>query len=117
MSHQYFPVDMKAMASNPVFLELSGPVQLGDAKVSYHFLNHPGITIGFRFEHDGKVVSYISDHEPYAKLNALGMASPPLVVDGDIGPLSIAAIKAFQISKRLPVTGTVDAATRKALGV
>ena len=52
-----------------------------------------------------------------AKLNALGMASPPLVVDGDIGPLSIAAIKAFQISKRLPVTGTVDAATRKALGV
>jgi Putative peptidoglycan binding domain len=51
------------------------------------------------------------------KLNALGMASPPLTVDGSIGPLSIAAIKAFQASKKLPVTGAVDAATRKALGV
>jgi hypothetical protein len=51
------------------------------------------------------------------KLNALGMASPPLVVDGSIGPLSTAAIKAFQTSKKLPVTGIVDAATRKALGV
>src|SRR6202040_968737 len=35
-------------------------------------LNHPGINGGFRFEHDGKVVSYISDHEPYAKLNRSG---------------------------------------------
>jgi ribonuclease BN (tRNA processing enzyme) len=45
---------------------------VGPVKVSYHFLNHPGITIGYRFEHDGKVVCYISDHEPYAKLNAKG---------------------------------------------
>lgn len=40
--------------------------------VTYHFLNHPGITVGYRFEYDGKVVSYISDHEPYGSLNVKG---------------------------------------------
>ena len=51
------------------------------------------------------------------KLNALGMAKPPLTVDGQLGPLSKAAITAFQKSKSLPATGELDAATIKALGV
>ena len=72
MSSTYFPVSMSDLGSKPSFLELSEPVMLGPVKVSYHYLNHPGITIGFRFEHDGKIVSYISDHEPYGKLNASG---------------------------------------------
>jgi phosphoribosyl 1,2-cyclic phosphodiesterase len=72
MSSAYFPVQLKDLASKPSFVELGGPVMIGDVKVSYHFLNHPGITVGFRFEHGGKSVSYISDHEPYAKLNAKG---------------------------------------------
>lgn len=50
------------------------------------------------------------------KLNALGY-QPPLTVDGDLGPLSQAAISWFQASKGLPQTGQVDSATRKALGV
>jgi phosphoribosyl 1,2-cyclic phosphodiesterase len=72
MHSTYFPVQMKDIASKPEFVELGGPVRIGPVKVSYHFLNHPGITVGYRFEHDGKVVSYISDHEPYAKLNRAG---------------------------------------------
>ena len=72
MSSTYFPVAMKDLASKPAFSELNAPVMVGPVKVSYHFLNHPGITVGFRFEHDGKIVSYISDHEPYAKLNRSG---------------------------------------------
>src|SRR3569832_2157164 len=72
MSSTYFPVSLKDMASKPSFHELNAPVMIGPVKVSYHFLNHPGITVGFRFEHEGKVVSYISDHEPYAKLNRTG---------------------------------------------
>lgn len=51
-----------------------------------------------------------------SKLNALGY-QPALTVDGDLGPLSQAAIKWFQGSKGLPQTGQVDSATRKALGV
>jgi phosphoribosyl 1,2-cyclic phosphodiesterase len=72
MSSTYFPVAMKDLASKPTFAELNAPVMVGPVKVSYHFLNHPGMTVGFRFEHDGKIVSYISDHEPYAKLNRSG---------------------------------------------
>ena len=72
MHSTYFPVQMKDLGSKPEFIELTGPAELGPAKVSYHFLNHPGITVGYRFEHAGKVVSYISDHEPYAKLNVKG---------------------------------------------
>ena len=72
MNSTYFPVQLKDLGSKPEFVELNEPVMIGPVKVSYHFLNHPGITVGFRFEHDGKVVSYISDHEPYAKLNRSG---------------------------------------------
>jgi len=72
MSHQYFPVDMKAMGSNPSVMELDGPLQLGQAKVSYHYLNHPGLTVGFRIETPAATVCYLSDHEPYGRLNAKG---------------------------------------------
>ena len=72
MHSTYFPVQMQDLASKPEFVELTAPVQLGAVKVSYHFLNHPGITVGYRFEHQGKIVSYISDHEPYSTLNPKG---------------------------------------------
>ena len=75
MHSTYFPVQMHELASKPEFIELGGPVQAGPVKVSYHFLNHPGITVGYRFEYEGKVVSYISDHEPYGKLNVKGQFS------------------------------------------
>lgn len=68
----YFPVAMSELASKPEIVELHEPVMAGPVKVSYHYLNHPGITIGYRFEHAGKVVCYISDHEPYGKLNDSG---------------------------------------------
>lgn len=85
MHPTYFPVQMKDLASKPAFVELHEPVMIGDVKASYHYLNHPGITIGFRFEHAGKTVSYISDHEPYGKLNA----------SGDFGDKEDAAVAKF----------------------
>jgi phosphoribosyl 1,2-cyclic phosphodiesterase len=72
MHPTYFPVQMKEMAARVDVNELSGPVQIGDVKVSYHYLNHPGITVGFRFETRRGVICYISDHEPYGKLNNKG---------------------------------------------
>ncbi len=50
-----------------------------------------------------------------AKLNALGFG--PLTVDGAFGPKSKAAAMAFQRSKSLPATGTLDDVTLKALGL
>jgi phosphoribosyl 1,2-cyclic phosphodiesterase len=72
MAAAYFPIPMKDMASRPAFVELHEPLMIGPVKVAYHYLNHPGITVGYRFEHEGKSLSYISDHEPYAKLNSAG---------------------------------------------
>ena len=72
MSSTYFPVQLKDLAAAPEFVEIGAPVMVGPVKVSFHYLNHPGITVGYRFEHDGKTVTYISDHEPYARLNAKG---------------------------------------------
>lgn len=48
------------------------------------------------------------------RLNEHG-ASPPLDVDGDIGPLTRGATKAFQRRHGLPVTGAADEATWAAL--
>ncbi len=75
MHSTYFPLQLKDLASKPEFIEMNGPLQAGPVKVTYHFLNHPGITVGYRFEYEGKVVSYISDHEPYGTLNAKGQFS------------------------------------------
>jgi phosphoribosyl 1,2-cyclic phosphodiesterase len=72
MASSYFPVSIKDMASKPEFDEMTAPVQAGPVRVSFHYLNHPGITVGYRFEHEGKILCYLSDHEPYAKLNAKG---------------------------------------------
>ncbi|MBI3554385.1 MAG: response regulator [Elusimicrobia bacterium] len=72
MNPTYFPVAMREMAARMDCVELSGPLRLGEIKVTYHYLNHPGITVGFRFETRDWTVCYVSDHEPYGKLNNMG---------------------------------------------
>lgn len=72
MAPAYFPVSMRDMLSKPRVVELEGPLKLGDLKITYHYLNHPGITVGFRIEAATWTVCYISDHEPYGKLNNKG---------------------------------------------
>ncbi len=69
MASDYFPVPLKSLSADVQFIELEAPVEIGPVKVSYQFLNHPGIAIGFRFDAFGKSVSYISDHETFARLN------------------------------------------------
>ncbi len=72
MAPAYFPVPMKQMAARLEFVELRQTADAGGVKVSTHYLNHPGVTLGFRFEGPGWTVCYISDHEPYGKLNQKG---------------------------------------------
>ncbi len=69
MAADYFPVPLHNLASDIHFVELEGPVHIGPVTVSYHFLNHPGVAIGFRIEAFGKTVTYVSDHEGFTRLN------------------------------------------------
>lgn len=85
MALDYFPVPLASLASKLSFVELEGEVDLGVAKVSYHHLNHPGVCIGFRIETQGKVITYLSDHEGFAKLGG----------DGDMSRRQDAAVVEF----------------------
>ncbi|MDO8804081.1 MAG: response regulator [Elusimicrobiota bacterium] len=68
MAMDYFPVPLSSLACKLKFVELEGAVDLGVAKVSFHHLNHPGVCIGFRIETQGKVITYLSDHEDFGRL-------------------------------------------------
>lgn len=60
-------------------------------------------------------VSVASNQDVQSGLNALNFANPPLVIDGNIGPASQAAIKSFQTANGIPVTGQPDQTTKNAL--
>lgn len=70
MDSSYFPVDLGDMFAQLQFVELEGPpLEIGEAKVSHVYLNHPGLAIGFRVDWRGKSVVYITDHELYTRLS------------------------------------------------
>jgi peptidoglycan hydrolase-like protein with peptidoglycan-binding domain len=48
-------------------------------------------------------------------LNTLAIANPPLVVDGNMGPLSKSALKVFQLTSGLSADGVAGPATKSAL--
>ena len=82
MSLDYFPIPLTSLGARLGFVEMKGPVDLGAAKVSFQHLNHPGVCIGFRVETQGKVVTYLSDHEPFSKLG--GVSDLSLRQDAEI---------------------------------
>ena len=68
MSLDYFPIPLSSLGCKLGFVELNGPLDLGAARISFQHLNHPGVCIGFRVETQGKVFTYLSDHEPFSSL-------------------------------------------------
>jgi len=81
MDSDYFPVRLNDMKAKLEFCELESDVQIGDAQVSYTFLNHPGLAIGFRITYQGRSLAYISDHESYGRLNPNGPQPNPMDLD------------------------------------
>ncbi len=65
----------------------------------------------------GSNVAVLTDTDAQTALNTLGVANPPLLVDGNIGPASQAALRIFQITTGIPATGQADPATKAALSV
>jgi phosphoribosyl 1,2-cyclic phosphodiesterase len=66
MHFTYFPVPLGDLRADIDFCELEeGMIQLEDAVVRTHYLNHTAVCMGYRVEADGGSVAYITDHEPY----------------------------------------------------
>ena len=78
MDSDYFPVLLTDMRAKLTFCELQSDVDLGKTQVSYTFLNHPGLAVGFRISFEGRSLVYLSDHENYGRLPAGGSDANPL---------------------------------------
>jgi phosphoribosyl 1,2-cyclic phosphodiesterase len=69
MDYTYYPIQFQATGASVSFNELKeGTIQIGDAKVTTYYLNHPVLCLGYRIEADDRVVCTVYDHEPYRNL-------------------------------------------------
>lgn len=66
MDADYFPVALGDLKSVLHMHEFKGKAfQIGEATVAAMYLNHPGMTLGYRISYGGKTVVYATDNEPY----------------------------------------------------
>ncbi|MBI5464969.1 MAG: MBL fold metallo-hydrolase [Ignavibacteriales bacterium] len=67
MNRIYFPVQLHELKAKIHFQPIreEGSMTIGDTVVKFIYVNHPGFTVGYRIEHNGKVLVYISDNEPF----------------------------------------------------
>lgn len=65
-SYRYFPVKHSELSAQISYHDLQQTsFELDGLKISTHYLNHPILTLGYRFEYDGKTVSTAYDTEPF----------------------------------------------------
>ena len=69
MDPVHFPVALGDMRANIHVTELRGdPIEIGPFSVTYAYMNHPGVTLGYRIAVGSHVVTYATDTEPYRYL-------------------------------------------------
>jgi CheY-like chemotaxis protein/phosphoribosyl 1,2-cyclic phosphodiesterase len=67
MEYVYFPVTLEQLGATIRYHDLvEGVFEIGDAHVTARYLNHPGLTLGYRVQAGGAVMIYATDHEPHA---------------------------------------------------
>ena len=60
-----FPLHLSEVPARCTFHdETSGAWQIGSATIRADQIQHPGPTVGYRIEADGRVLAYLTDHEP-----------------------------------------------------
>jgi len=70
-----FPVHLDDLPSHLVIHDVpEGEWELGSARIRAQPVNHPGPTVGYRVEDEGKVLTYISDHEPALGVDMLAVS-------------------------------------------
>jgi ribonuclease BN (tRNA processing enzyme) len=76
-----FPIHLSEVPARCTFHDApDGASWIGSSRVRSDPIQHPGPTVGYRIEADGKVLTYLTDHEP-----ALGVdlrATPPEWISG-----------------------------------
>jgi phosphoribosyl 1,2-cyclic phosphodiesterase/ActR/RegA family two-component response regulator len=73
MQADYFPVSLGDLASSIHVHEYHGDAfRIGEATVAATYMNHPGMTLGYRVERAGRSVVYATDHEPYRSTLEVG---------------------------------------------
>ncbi len=69
MESPYFPVSLRQMPGNLDVTEMKElEFSVGRVKVQAAFVNHPGVTVGYRLFTSGGSIVYIPDHEPFQRL-------------------------------------------------
>jgi len=64
LDREYFPVQMEDMQSYLQFRQLAeNPMTIGAARISWEFAQHPGATVGYKIEIDGKKIVWVPDNE------------------------------------------------------
>jgi phosphoribosyl 1,2-cyclic phosphodiesterase len=77
MNRIYFPVQLHDLKAKIKFIPVleEGEMNVYDAKVKMIYVNHPGFALGYRVEHKGKSIVYISDNEPFDRGSANSMSN------------------------------------------
>ena len=69
MAHDFFPVEIKEMGADVQFIDLEqGSFDIDDCTITTLHLNHPGLSMAVRVDHDGRSVAYSSDSEPFREI-------------------------------------------------
>jgi len=76
MESTYFPVDLRQMPSSISFLEQREmDFHIGPVRVRSIFVNHPGVTVGYRLDTSTGSCAFLPDHESYARMRLHPRAS------------------------------------------
>jgi phosphoribosyl 1,2-cyclic phosphodiesterase/ActR/RegA family two-component response regulator len=66
MDGVYFPVTVREFAADVIYRDLGeGEFEIGGITVKTMLLRHPGNCLGFRLEHAGRSICYVTDNELY----------------------------------------------------
>jgi CheY-like chemotaxis protein/phosphoribosyl 1,2-cyclic phosphodiesterase len=63
LDRDYFPVQFEDMRANFEFRSLEAPLEIGGFRISWEYTQHPSATVAYKFERDGKALTYVSDNE------------------------------------------------------
>jgi CheY-like chemotaxis protein len=77
MQYTYFPVALDQLGATIRYHDLAeGTFQIGAARVTAQYLNHPALTLGYRLAVGGVTIVYATDHEPHAACPAADRGLP-----------------------------------------